>query len=91
MNVLTREVTRDGVRLDLTPTEYQLLEMFLAHPRQVLSRTQIAHDVWGYDFEPTSNTIDVYVMYLRRKTEIGGASRILQTVRGVGFVLRDAP
>ncbi len=87
MNRLTREVTRDGRDLDLTRTEYSLLEMFLGHPRQVLTREQILEAVWGFDFEPASNSLDVYVMYLRRKT---GDPRLIHTVRGVGYVLREA-
>jgi two-component system response regulator MprA len=87
MNTLTREVTRDGRGLDLTRTEYTLLEMFLAHPRQVLTREQILETVWGFDFEPASNSLDVYVMYLRRKM---GEPRLIQTVRGVGYVLRES-
>jgi two-component system response regulator MprA len=90
MNTLTREVTRDGVALDLTRTEYMLLEMLLAHPRQVLTREQILESVWGFDFEPASNSLDVYVMYLRRKTEFGGRPRLIHTVRGVGYVLKAA-
>jgi two-component system response regulator MprA len=90
MNTLTREVTRDGVALDLTRTEYMLLEMLLAHPRQVLTREQILESVWGFDFEPASNSLDVYVMYLRRKTEVGGRPRLIHTVRGVGYVLKAA-
>jgi two-component system response regulator MprA len=85
MNTLTRDVTRDGRALDLTRTEYSLLEMFLTHPRQVLTREQILKAVWGFDFEPSSNSLDVYVMYLRRKT---GEPRLITTVRGVGYVLR---
>jgi two-component system response regulator MprA len=85
MNALTRDVTRDGRDLDLTRTEYSLLEMFLTHPRQVLTREQILKTVWGFDFEPSSNSLDVYVMYLRRKT---GEPRLINTVRGVGYVLR---
>ncbi|MCH0538551.1 response regulator transcription factor [Streptomyces sp. MUM 203J] len=89
MNLATREVTRGGRRVGLTRTEFTLLEMFLAHPRQVLTREQILKAVWGFDFEPTSNSLDVYVMYLRRKTEAGGEPRLVHTVRGVGYVLRD--
>jgi two-component system, OmpR family, response regulator MprA len=85
MNTLTREVTRDGRVLDLTRTEHTLLELFLTHPRQVLTREQILKTVWGFDFEPSSNSLDVYVMYLRRKT---GEPRLINTVRGVGYVLR---
>ncbi|MEU0572684.1 response regulator transcription factor [Nonomuraea sp. NPDC005983] len=91
MDPATREVTRGDRRLDLTRTEYLLMELFLAHPRQVLTRDQILAEVWGFDFEPTSNSLDVYVMYLRRKTEAGGEPRVIHTVRGVGYVLRAAP
>ncbi|MEU9021123.1 response regulator transcription factor [Actinomadura sp. NPDC048394] len=90
MDTLTREVTRAGRPLALTRTEYMLLEMFLTHPRQVLTREQILETVWGFDFEPASNSLDVYVMYLRRKTEAGGLPRLVHTVRGVGYVLRTA-
>ncbi|WP_175408691.1 response regulator transcription factor [Streptomyces sp. TRM64462] len=89
MNLATREVTRGTRRVELTRTEFTLLEMFLSHPRQVLTREQILKAVWGFDFEPTSNSLDVYVMYLRRKTEAGGEPRLVHTVRGVGYVLRD--
>ncbi|MFI6322624.1 response regulator transcription factor [Nonomuraea sp. NPDC050556] len=88
MDPATREVTRGGRALDLTRTEYLLLELLLAHPRQVLTREQILGEVWGFDFEPTSNSLDVYVMYLRRKTEAGGEPRLIHTVRGVGYTLR---
>ncbi|MEU2244135.1 response regulator transcription factor [Streptomyces sp. NPDC018338] len=88
MDLATREVTRRGRTVELTRTEYTLLEMFLAHPRQVLTREQILKAVWGFDFEPSSNSLDVYVMYLRRKTEAGGEPRLVHTVRGVGYVLR---
>ena len=88
MNLATREVTRGGRQVELTRTEFTLLEMFLAHPRQVLTREQILKAVWGFDFEPSSNSLDVYVMYLRRKTEAGGEPRLVHTVRGVGYVLR---
>jgi two-component system, OmpR family, response regulator MprA len=88
MEPATREVTRAGRNLELTRTEYTLLEMFLSHPRQVLTREQILRSVWGFDYEPASNSLDVYVMYLRRKTEIGGMTRVVHTVRGVGYVLR---
>ncbi|MGW1773605.1 response regulator transcription factor [Streptomyces sp. NPDC002104] len=90
MDLATREVTRAGRPVELTRTEFTLLEMFLAHPRQVLTREQILKTVWGFDFEPSSNSLDVYVMYLRRKTEAGGESRLVHTVRGVGYVLRAA-
>ncbi|WP_336205497.1 response regulator transcription factor [Nonomuraea sp. LPB2021202275-12-8] len=90
MDPATREVTRGERRLDLTRTEYLLLELLLAHPRQVLTRDQILAEVWGFDFEPSSNSLDVYVMYLRRKTEAGREPRLIHTVRGVGYVLRGA-
>ncbi|WP_127357197.1 response regulator transcription factor [Actinacidiphila soli] len=89
MDTTTREVTRGGLPVELTRTEYTLLEMFLAHPRQVLTREQILKAVWGFDFEPSSNSLDVYVMYLRRKTEVGSLPRLVHTVRGVGYVLRS--
>jgi two-component system, OmpR family, response regulator MprA len=89
MDLTTREVTRGERQVELTRTEFTLLEMFLAHPRQVLTREQILKAVWGFDFEPSSNSLDVYVMYLRRKTEAGGEPRLVHTVRGVGYVLRQ--
>ncbi|MFG3286327.1 response regulator transcription factor [Streptomyces sp. NPDC048111] len=88
MDLSTREVTRGDRVVELTRTEFTLLEMFLAHPRQVLTREQILKAVWGFDFEPSSNSLDVYVMYLRRKTEAGGEPRLVHTVRGVGYALR---
>ena len=89
MDLATREVMRGGRPVELTRTEFTLLEMFMAHPRQVLTREQILKAVWGFDFEPSSNSLDVYVMYLRRKTEAGGEPRLVHTVRGVGYVLRQ--
>ncbi|MGW8847589.1 response regulator transcription factor [Streptomyces xiamenensis] len=89
MDPTTREVRRGPRPVELTRTEYTLLELFLTHPRQVLTREQILHAVWGFDYEPSSNSLDVYVMYLRRKTEAGGEPRLVHTVRGVGYVLRD--
>ncbi len=86
----TREVRRAGEPIDLTRTEFSLLELFLLNPRQVLTRSLIFERVWGYDFGATSNSLDVYVGYLRRKTEAGGKSRLIQTVRGVGYALREA-
>ncbi len=78
-----------GERLvELTRTEFLLLELFLRHPRQVLTRSQIFERVWGYDFGPASNSLEVYVGYLRRKLEADGEQRLIQTVRGVGYVLR---
>ena len=86
----TREVRRGDVAIDLTRTEFALLELFLRNPRQVLTRSIIFERVWGYDFGPTSNSLDVYIGYLRRKTEDGGGSRLIHTVRGVGYALREA-
>jgi two-component system, OmpR family, response regulator MprA len=85
----TREVTRGGRRIELTRTEFLLLELFLLNPRQVLTRSTIFERVWGYDFGFGSNSLDVYIGYLRRKTEAGGAPRLIQTVRGVGYALRE--
>ena len=79
-------VTRGGRPIELTRTEFLLLELLLRHPRQVLTRTQIFEQVWGYDFGPSSNSLEVYVGYLRRKL---GEPRLIQTVRGVGYVLRE--
>jgi two-component system response regulator MprA len=84
----SHEVRRGERLIELTRTEFLLLELFLHHPRQVLTRDQIFDRVWGYDFGPASNSLEVYVGYLRRKTEAGGELRVLHTVRGVGYVLR---
>ena len=84
-----REVRRGGRRIELSRTEFALLELFLEHPRQVLTRSAIFERVWGYDFGATSNALGVYVGYLRRKTESGGEARLLHTVRGIGYVLRE--
>ena len=86
----TREVTRAGRPIELTRTEFSLLELFLRNPRQVLTRSVIFERVWGFDFGPTSNSLDVYIGYLRRKTEADGASRLIHTIRGVGYALREA-
>ena len=86
----TREARRGDTLLELTPTEYNLLFFFLRHPRQVLEREQILANVWGYDFGGDDNVLEVYVGYLRKKTETGDQSRLIQTVRGVGYVLREA-
>jgi len=83
------EAWRGERRIELSKTEFLLLELFLRHPRQVLERGTIYERVWGYDFGATSNALGVYVGYLRRKTEAGGALRLIHTVRGVGYVLRD--
>jgi two-component system, OmpR family, response regulator MprA len=85
----TREAFRGERRLQLTRTEFNLLELFLRNPRQVLTRSQIYERVWGYDFGATSNALWVYIGYLRRKLEEGGEPRLLQTVRGVGYALRE--
>ncbi len=86
----TREVRRGGRDIELTRTEFSLLELFLRNPRQVLTRSVIFERVWGYDFGPTSNSLDVYIGYLRRKTEDDGAPRLIHTVRGVGYALRES-
>ena len=86
----TREVRRGGDPIELTRTEFSLLELFLRNPRQVLTRSIIFERVWGYDFGFGSNSLDVYIGYLRRKTEQGGKPRLIQTIRGVGYALREA-
>ena len=86
----TREVVCGERQIELTRTEFALLELFMRNPRQVLPRQLIFDRVWGYDFGPTSNSLEVYVGYLRRKTEAGGEPRLLHTVRGVGYVLKEA-
>ena len=90
LNPSSRQARRRDRTIDLTPTEYSLLEFFMRHPRQVLEREQILTHVWGYDFYGDANVLEVYVGYLRKKTEAGGAPRLIQTVRGVGYVLRTA-
>ncbi|MFL6014210.1 MAG: winged helix-turn-helix domain-containing protein, partial [Gaiellaceae bacterium] len=82
---------RAGTRLDLTRTEFALLELFVRSAERVLSRSEILVAVWGYDFGPTSNSLEVYVGYLRRKLEEGGLPRLIHTVRGVGYVMRHEP
>jgi two-component system, OmpR family, response regulator MprA len=89
MDRLAHEAHRGERALNLTRTEFLLLELFLRHPRQVLTRSIIFEHVWGYDFGSSSNSLGVYVGYLRRKTEAGGEPRLLRTVRGVGYVLRE--
>jgi two-component system response regulator MprA len=84
-----RQVTREGEPIELTRTEFALLELFMLNPRQVLTRSVIFERVWGYDFGYASNSLDVYIGYLRRKTEGGGKPRLIQTVRGVGYALRE--
>ena len=85
----TREVRRGGETIELTRTEFALLELFMLNPRQVLTRSIIFERVWGYDFGFGSNSLDVYIGYLRRKTEGGGKPRLIQTIRGVGYALRE--
>jgi two-component system response regulator MprA len=85
----TRDVRRGSRQIELTRTEFSLLELFLRNPRQVLTRSVIFERVWGYDFGFASNSLDVYIGYLRRKTEAGDESRLIQTVRGVGYALRE--
>jgi two-component system response regulator MprA len=86
---VAHQVKRGDREIELTRTEFLLLELFLLHPRQVLTRSVIFERVWGYDFGPDSNSLEVYVSYLRRKLEAGGEPRLLHTVRGVGYVLRE--
>jgi two-component system response regulator MprA len=90
MDLATREVRRGDRAIELTRTEFTLLEMFLRRPRRVLERSFILEEVWGYDFPTTANSLEVYVGYLRRKTEAEGEPRLLHTVRGVGYVLKSA-
>ena len=89
LDPIAHEVRRGERMIELSKTEFLLLELFMRHPRQVLTRSTIFENVWGYDFGPTSNALGVYMGYLRRKTEAEGESRLLHTVRGVGYVLRD--
>jgi two-component system, OmpR family, response regulator MprA len=89
LDPVSHQVKRGGRLVDLTRTEFSLLELFLLHPKQVLTRPVIFDRVWGYDFGPGSNSLEVYVSYLRRKTEAGGEPRLLHTVRGIGYVLRE--
>src|SRR6201990_2858299 len=91
LDPVSYEVHRGERRIELSRTEFHLLTLFLEHPRQVLTRSQIFERVWGYDFGASSNALGVYVGYLRRKTEAGGEPRLLHTVRGVGYVLRENP
>jgi two-component system response regulator MprA len=90
MDLATREVRRGDRQMELTRTEFTLLEMFLRRPRRVLERSFILEEVWGYDFPTTANSLEVYVGYLRRKTEAEAESRLIHTVRGVGYVLKEA-
>ena len=88
LDPVAHEVHRGDRLIELSKTEFLLLELFLKHPRQVLTRSTIFENVWGYDFGPTSNALGVYIGYLRRKTEEGGEPRLLHTVRGIGYVLQ---
>jgi two-component system, OmpR family, response regulator MprA len=90
LDPLAHEVRRGDRAIELTRTEFLLLDLFLRHPRQVLTRSLIFENVWGYDFGPRSNSLEVYMGYLRRKTEADGEPRLLHTVRGVGYVMREA-
>ena len=91
LNPDTREVVRAGRDVRLTRTEFAILELFLRHPRQVLTRSVLFEQVWGFDFGSSSNSLDVYLGYLRKKLEADGGRRLLHTVRGVGYVLREEP
>jgi two-component system response regulator MprA len=86
-----RRAYRGGRRLELTRIEFALLELLMSHPRRVLARERIFSSVWGYDMAYASNSLEVYIGYLRRKTEAGGEPRLIQTIRGVGYALREAP
>lgn len=89
LNPSTREVQRGDKSISLTVTEFNLLHMLLRHPRQVLERWQILNEVWGYDFGGDDNVLEIYIGYLRKKIEADGGPRLIQTVRGVGYVLRE--
>ncbi len=91
LDPLAHEARRGERALELTRTEFLLLELLMRHPRQVLTRATIFDRVWGYDFGPASNSLEVYIGYLRRKTEAAAEPRLVHTVRGVGYVLRSAP
>jgi two-component system response regulator MprA len=91
LDPVTREVRRGERDIRLTRTEFALLEMLMRHPRQVLARERILEQVWGYDFPTTANSLEVYIGYLRRKTEAEGEPRLVHTVRGVGYALRETP
>lgn len=89
LNAQTREVSRGGRHISLTRTEFALLQTFMQNPRRVLERGWLLNEVWGFDFPTTANSLEVYIGYLRRKTEAEGESRLIHTVRGVGYVLRE--
>lgn len=90
MDVATRDVRRGDREIELTRTEFSLLELFLRRPRRVLERNFILEEVWGYDFPTTANSLEVYVGYIRRKTEAEGETRLIHTVRGVGYVMKES-
>jgi two-component system response regulator MprA len=89
LDPLTHEAHRGDLLLNLTVTEFNLLHLLLRHPRQVLERSQILNEVWGYDFGGDDNVLEIYIGYLRKKLESNGEPRLIQTVRGVGYVLRE--
>ncbi|BBZ12376.1 response regulator MprA [Mycobacterium branderi] len=91
LDPVTREVTRGQREISLTRTEFALLEMLISNPRRVLTRSRILEEVWGFDFPTSGNALEVYIGYLRRKTEADGEPRLIHTVRGVGYVLRETP
>lgn len=91
LDLQTREVLRAGRRISLTRTEFALLQTFLENPRRVLDRSWLLNEVWGFDFPTTANSLEVYIGYLRRKTEGDGETRLIHTVRGIGYVLRETP
>ncbi|NUP29384.1 MAG: response regulator transcription factor [Nocardia sp.] len=91
LDPVTREVSRGSRSISLTRTEFSLLEMLMSNPRRVLTRGRILEEVWGYDFPTSGNALEVYIGYLRRKTEADGEPRLIHTVRGVGYVLRETP
>jgi two-component system, OmpR family, response regulator MprA len=91
LDLQTREVIRAGRRISLTRTEFALLQTFLENPRRVLERSWLLNEVWGFDFPTTANSLEVYIGYLRRKTEGEGETRLIHTVRGIGYVLRETP
>ena len=86
-----REVTRGGQHISLTRTEFALLQTFLENPRKVMERNTLLNEVWGFEFPATANSLEVYIGYLRRKTEAGAHDRLIHTVRGIGYVLRETP
>lgn len=91
LDLQTREVSRGARRISLTRTEFALLQTFMEHPRRVLERSWLLNEVWGFDFPTTANSLEVYIGYLRRKTEADDEPRLIHTVRGIGYVLRETP